>query len=155
MLEYFISCEKKKLHSKMVQISPNISSFMLATYNLSFLPSWASNSLPSLKSRLYGEKSKARKHLSRKKNRVFQPLWSCLCNNGQASQFNHMKDRFSWLDNPASNNTSHINADSYTSRSVYPRHWAKLPFSIIPFHLSPVQECKLYYFSWELNIQSA
>lgn len=40
---------------------------MLATYNLSLLPAWASNPLPSLKSRLYGENNKARKHLSRKK----------------------------------------------------------------------------------------
>lgn len=49
--------------SKKAQKSPDIS-FMLAIHALHFLPSPANNSLPSLKGRLYGENSKARKHLS-------------------------------------------------------------------------------------------
>lgn len=156
MLEFFTSCEKRMLHSKKVQTSPDMPSLMWAIYTLLFLPSQASNAPPSFKLRLYRENSKARKRLSRKKI-VFQALWSCLRNNEQFIHFHHVTGRF-WLWGkacwqqfpPHPHRQLHV-----TQHLLCPRHWAQLLPSVISFHLSPIQQCESHHFSSKPNIRSA
>ena len=73
ILEFLTSCEKKSCAVKKAQRSPDISPFMLAIHTLPFLPSPAIDSLPSLKSRLYGEHREARKQHSRMKKVIQFP----------------------------------------------------------------------------------